>query len=145
MKKLVFLPIILFFIGCSSIKQIPAINQFYGINFSKYLDKGFLITPEPYLDDYDMIAIVNYMSTPELTKMTNSNGFIFWVKNKKITPEQALDSIYNYCISIGADALTNFSLERVPVLHPTTGAVLEHGIEISGYAVRRKPKDIRIQ
>ena len=45
-------------ISCSTVTYIPAATQFYAIDFSKYTELGFLITPEKFIGEYESIGIV---------------------------------------------------------------------------------------
>lgn len=62
----VFFRIVIFLFSCvSGIKHITRIEQFVGIDFSSYTEKGFLFTPESYQGDYKSIGMVTYSITPE--------------------------------------------------------------------------------
>jgi hypothetical protein len=143
--------------GCATeLKVIYPVQTLYGIDFTPYTHKGFLITPEKYSGQYESIGIINYTAKP---------GAIYKLTGRKLNPfyasggsephyidhyEWAVDSIsfkdvlskvYDICINMGADALVNFQNEITSdsytnIKNPTSIT----GYRITGFAIKRKDK-----
>jgi len=157
MKKIIIYFIAIVLASCSTVEHIDRTSVFYGIDFSKYNDQGFLITPEKYNGEYDALGIVQYNLTPEANYVTvqkftrNSDGSysphnqqVWFTENVDI--QQALDSIYVFCKSLGANAIMNFSSRRyeVPYTNQINPVVL-NGIEVGGLAIKRKAIKIKVE
>lgn len=159
MKKLLFMLTIVLMASCTSLEKMtyfPGEENLYRIDFSKYSDKGFLITPEKYLGEYESIGLLTYELVPATNYVrtgriandnyvsgSTSSGPQFydiykWI-DQKMDTQQALDSLYLICLKNGADALMNF--DREVIFREHTGIANPHvvaGISISGYAIKRK-------
>jgi len=48
----------------NNITKIESVNQFYGIDFRPYTEKGFLFTPKDYDGEYQSIGIIEYKAMP---------------------------------------------------------------------------------
>jgi len=152
MKKLLFILIVGFFIGCMppSKEFIPEIEIFYKIDFSGYTDKGFLFTPHIYNGDYESIGLITLLYYPEakmvketvyyerMPNETTQKEISKWVVGDYNT-EQLLETIYKKCADMGGDAFIDFRLTNDTMLHNvgTPNEVLINGIKIEGYAIKR--------
>ncbi|MBA4411426.1 MAG: hypothetical protein C0397_18650 [Odoribacter sp.] len=143
--------------SCTSLKELSTIfenKNFFAIDFSKYSESGFLITPEKYLGEYTSIGIVRYevypgayykiigsKPNPNFGSNPSEPKTILvkeWVVNK-ISMQEALDGMYKKCLEMGANALVNFDVKYDVV--PYTGIsnpVYINGYVISGFAIKRK-------
>ena len=153
MKKLIYL-IVIVIIGFScqttNITKIPRVENLSGIDFSKYSQKGFLITPEKYLGNYESIGLIDLILMPGGNLKSNyipSNSFQndgmtmlagYW-DIEKINVQDALEAIYNRCVDMGANALVNFYIaeekKEYPLLKPP---VTLYGYRVSGFAIKTK-------
>ncbi len=145
---------LLTFSGClATLHQIHPVNEFYGIDFTKYSKEGFLITPEKYADKYESVGMIEYHIMPGAKYLkagtrrekidniygdANVNTYI-WIIDK-IKFSQAMDSIYVMAKNMGADAITNFDfnietseLNSLIYNNPVTIT----GYRITGYAIKR--------
>ena len=154
----VILSMLMFSCKVIELSHIPQKEIIKGIDFRKYTEKGFLITPEKYNGEYESIGIINYLIMPEANRKIQevvipttkskwedsdyiyrrSEGIFKWVI-KEVDVQIALDGIYKQCIEIGADALVNFSAvsENEEYLYTNPPLSLK-GIRITGFAIKRK-------
>lgn len=150
MKKISTLFITLLFISCSQLDHISRVSEFYGYDFRPYTEKGFMITPEMYQGDYESIGMIHYILTPEsrIGHVTRVSIDEFgdrkyhkekvW-KTEVIDVSAAIDSMYNQCVTMGADALVNFNVEsEVREYTDIKLPVIIKGYHISGFAIKRK-------
>jgi len=146
MRKLYILAVLLL-IGCvaQTVTHIPQEENFRGLDFSRFTERGFLITPEKYPGDYESIGLITYTYIPEVRygsfKQSVSSSAVLkrWIITKNKDINAGLDTLYSFCKIMGADALINF--KSIPairnysfVYNPTT----IEGFELSGFAIRRK-------
>jgi hypothetical protein len=158
---------ILFFcflvLSSSAISQVkntiyPA-EKVYAFNFTPFIQKGFLMTPEKYSGIYEPVGIINYESIPgaefklvERLVTDRAYGINDQPVTKKVY-DWVIDSIpiqsiltkfYNECVKLGADALVNFEYEffsnSFGVVHGFDSPFTIYGIRMSGFAIKRKDK-----
>jgi len=146
--------------SCASmkeLKELPSIDpsqSLFKIDFSPYTKNGFLITPEKYIGAYESIGLVDYQLMPGAVYVvvgkqknpyyTGTDSQPMYIDKKmwkidEINFKMAMDSLYNICTKMGADALVNFSLgypsdDYGMISNPVT----IKGYSISGYAIKRK-------
>lgn len=114
-----------------------------GYNFSKYTDQGFLITPEQYLEDYQSIGLITVTQWPAVRKMErqipkpDGSGYkiVEEFYPEDINVDKAIDEIYQVAKNMGADAITRFDVTATSRLN---GSLTVVGVEISGFAIKRK-------
>jgi len=164
MKKLLFYVFIIVLLsGCTTafkiakldeLQEIAEIKNFNSIDFTTYTAKGFFITPEKYMGEYNSIGIVRYevypgatyvktssIPNPEFGKTTGASAVIFlkeWKVNY-ISLQEVLGGMYEQCKKMGADALVNFEVK--PSAFPYLGIsnpTSINGYIISGFAIKRK-------
>ena len=150
MKKLIFLLLIVI-VGCKPTTFLPDYVTYYGNDFSKYSEKGFLMTPYSYYGDYIPIADLTVVFEPEMTLVKRSDTTILrsgyevvkvsfnW---EKTTDKNVLDILYEACIKMGADALVDFTFKRKRCSLNDIGAreslhMRREIQEVSGFAIKR--------
>lgn len=132
--------------ACSYGSPVSKKIFFYGYDFTSYTEKGFLFTPEQYLGDYDAIGLLKLEIIPEVRQIfygtrATEQGWETIIGNtrqwqvKEISSKQLLDSLYNKAVSMGADAVVRFSLNSTSHYN---GDVTFNGLEVSGFAIKRK-------
>ena len=113
-------------------------------DFSKYTDQGFLITPEEYLDDYQSIGIITVTQWPAVHKQdrrvqapNSPDGYKLVEEyfSETIDVKKTVEKIYQEAKAMGADAITNF---KVTSTSRQNGNLRVQGVEISGFAIKRK-------
>ncbi len=165
MKKYIWLVGFLFF-SCTSarlVTEVASSQYLYAYDFTPYTEKGFLFTPYRYEGDYESVASISFLYYPKyvLYAVTDSTigiggststpvvagskpAFSAYATYKwetaEVTLEKALEGVYVKCVTLGADALTDFVLQEVaadysPLLTPP---LTRSGLKITGYAIRRK-------
>ena len=157
MKKLIVILLsVILLISCTTLKQINNIQPskyLYGIDFSPFTAKNFLITPEKYLDSYESIGLINYESFPGATyefvksiptQETKINGEkvyndIYEWKTDRINIDSMINEVYNICVEMGADAIVNFEIKTItePYLYIKNPITIT-GYKINGFAIKRK-------
>jgi hypothetical protein len=151
MKKLI-LPLLaaITIAGCASqVKLVETTVNFNLTDFREYSERGFLVTPEAPVGDYDPVGFVEVIVNQGavLANQYAGKGLdgekmyrSVWV-HEKIFFKTAIDSLVSYSESIGADALTHFKTEatyRTPDLGPIDPTLLE--LKVSAFAISRKSK-----
>jgi hypothetical protein len=124
------------------IDYIPPNQYLMGIDFRPYADKGFHFTPYVYQFKHTIIAEVDYVITPE-ARLIESKGMdgtpVKSWEQGNIDIETAIDSLYNRCVDMGADAFMNFKIEEYTVSHTDIkppASIL--GKRITGTAIKRE-------
>jgi len=144
MKKITTVIGILLLIGCSAISDIPSYTEVYTIDFSKYSNDNFLITPEGYEKEYSSIGMIDIslfpharklpyeQITPEIKSIYNVQGT--WV-TEKLNTEDIIEIVYNKTKEMGADAVIRFKIETI------TNKYIDfnhNGLRVTGFAIKRK-------
>jgi len=143
---LIILSSILLLSACKTLTHIPAYDYLTGLDLRPYAEKDFLITPNTYGGDHTTIYMIDYVLMPEgiYTEVVKNIGKPSQSSRKewvfdKIDIVQAVDSIYNISIELGANAITGFTVEPhvvnyTDIVNPTT----VQGIRITGMAIKRQ-------
>jgi hypothetical protein len=142
-NKIIIKTLITFFVilmfGCKPLMYIPGSSHMFGVDFRKYAEKGFLFTPEMYNGEYSTIGYMDYTLSPSAEYKNKSSWVI-----QKIKLTDAIDTVYNHCIYMGADALVKFEFSTIDVTHnkndegyaiPNPVTIQE--IRITGIAIKR--------
>ena len=152
--KLINLPIslcVVLLLGCeANVMESPRIIWATGWDFSKYSEKGFLITPEAYNGKYVSIGLITLTVIPEVKKKEpgsrfDENKYYEVFKDnyepyliEKPDPEAVLNEMVNMAAKMGADAMTHFSSNSRRETVSRTEGWQKVIIEVSGYAIKRK-------
>jgi hypothetical protein len=130
------------FSSCATLEHIDGYQSLIGIDLRPYTEKDFLITPNDYAGKYKSIAILDYVIMPEANYKTiypysGDEPPKEWVHDK-VDITAAMDSIYEICLDMGANAIINFEISPhadtyTAVENPTTVV----GKRISGMAIQR--------
>lgn len=145
--SLLFITALMLIISCAEPPSlIPEKLIVSGYDFAKYSENGFLFTPNSYEGDYESIGLVQLTYMPEakhvyITKETMLRETVTtkdWLVSD-INPAKGIEEIYNVCIEMGADAMTQMEIESYSVAHAqnTTMPITLTGIKISGFAIKR--------
>ena len=150
MKKYLLSILLIGFWGCSpKLTYVPEKSEVSAIDFTPFTEKGFLFTPNKYLGDYESVGIIYFNYHPEaklvekvIQKSEDDIDNIkteFW-EVAQYDPNVLLYDVYTACVSMGADALTEFSFKGVQS-HYGSGTIKPisiDGISIQGFAIKRK-------
>lgn len=144
MKKLAVLILVVLLGGCApALSNIPRQTEIIGFDFSKYSEKGFLITPGEYGENYEAIGLITFSIYPEATKILSGKTArdseeIYW-KIGKIAPEEVIELAYQEAIHRKADAITHFSISfDTKTYFDGLVAVKITGVKVSGLLIKRK-------
>ena len=139
-------------LGCAS--KLTDVDRYVGryesvaiIDFSKYSDQGFLITPESYQGEYSSLGMINtVLRSPAIlvdTLVKSSvvdNEYInkqVWIV-ERLDVQDALDLIYLQAVEMGGDAIMNFHITPNDKTHTDVKPfVTVPGVEISGIVIKR--------
>jgi len=129
---------------------VERVETTYGFDFTEYSEKGFLITPEKYLGDYESVGILSFSISSEakLEKLLVPEriaGPMLVYRHKwnieKIDYKEVLELAYKTSTEMGGDAITNFKIDydshyySNPVDYPS---VAVPKINVTGFVIKRK-------
>jgi len=140
MKRLALLIIIILLNGCApSLTHIPRQTLIVGFDFSKYSQKGFLITPGEYGENYETIGLLTFSIFPEANKKQGQDDqFSSWSIDK-IDPAEVIELAYQEAIKRKADAITHFRINFSSKTYSDWDGFVElKGVEVSGLLIKRK-------
>jgi hypothetical protein len=153
MKKFILFLLLLFIVASciTELKVIYPQSTLYKIDFRKYSEAGFLITPEKYAGNYVSIGIMDYVKKPgahyAIASRKLDDRFAksdqMYISQKQwifdaVSLDDAIDELYRECVKLGADALVNFKVELTEDNHfHFTNPVTIVGYRITGFAIKR--------
>ena len=160
MKKILLFMIAIIMVGCTSITQTPLLyvertKTAHGIDFTDYSEKGFFITPEKYLGNYESVGLVNFSissgailekilvsKADEMAKKAGITDLYHYKWNiEEINYKEILDFAYNISIEMGGDAIVNFEINYdVQYYDNANGypSVFIPEINVTGFVIKRK-------
>ena len=121
--------------ACAVSQQIPRTTVVAVLDFTPYSQQGFMFTPATYHGDFESIGLVTVTVYPECNFSTDSSEEVWERACEEIDPQDGLDTMYHKAKDMGADAVTNVQVRTVSV---TVKRVRVDGIEVSGFAIRRR-------
>jgi len=149
-RVLVSSVILLLMLGCGT----PAITHYeenmsvYGAVFTDYSARGFMFSPYVYEGAFESIGMLTFEILPEMTwrdYVLNAGGGAGVQSHWDIEPislEQSLERVYEYCVSLGADAMVDIKITSISgfpyIMKDGTSTGLRHGLEISGFLIDRE-------
>ena len=126
------------FTACSGPRTMQKQIYYYGYDFRPYTANGFFITTEGYSGAYESIASLTTVMYPELKKDEAGMWIIGQRTNLvagELSADEVIDSMYSQSKRMGADAIIRFNVRTV---EKTYGVMVVEGIEVSGFAIKRK-------
>ncbi len=132
-------------VSCSGPPELARLVTSSSYDFSGYTAKGFMFTPEQYLQPYESMGIVKVTFYPEVRKLSSGTfdkdaySLVIgetgsWVV-EKANGKIIFDELYRRATALGADAVVRLNIEIKPL---TNGAVNYPTYEITGFAIKRK-------
>ena len=134
---------ILLILDCASkINIIPRYESLSIVDFTKYSNKNFLITTEPYSGKYKSIGLLDFVVRCEVVKIpvTNEIGYTkeIWFK-QPLDTQSLIDTLYIQATSLGGDAIMNFRmLPNSETYLINSEYVSSPGIEFTGFIIKRE-------
>jgi len=127
---------------------IPERLEINGIDFTSFSEKGFLITPEKYNGDYESIGLITLTFRPFTKRIIVTDGspnslevpgLSHW-ESEKIDHDSLLNSIYEVCTEMGADAFTQLEMQVNSAMFAqnTMEPAEIPEITITGFAIKRR-------
>lgn len=138
MKKLLPLIMLLSILSSCATLDRARVTEYWIADFRPYLEKDFMFTPHEYRGDYLLIATVRLVIYPAKKKIKEGEEKgIYLLRESEMTdiyrevilPSEALEVMYEYALSLGANGLSEYKYDRDII----TGV-----ITMSGYAIYRK-------
>lgn len=136
-------------LGCAgpSVTVIPSVTVVTGVDLSRYSQKGFLFSTDPYSGPYDamgLVTVTQYASA-KWTDSGEVSGLSRWVVGQ-VHAQEVLDSAYARAVGLGANALVKMEIRSVALsgANPSgwhlSRAELPDlpGIQVSGFAIKRR-------
>lgn len=156
MKKVFIALIAIGISACSTPKDITKEGgySYYGIDFRKYTDKEFLITPESPIGDYESIGLIEVNLQPEVKEINvveynrmnrEENPTFIAQKGSRdgetteyyaieiLDVQKVIDEIYRIGTEWGADSIYNLEIESTVI----TDIISIETFKVSGFAVKR--------
>lgn len=151
MKWLGILVLPLFFIGCKTLPDLQETFTASGYDFNKYVEKGFLITPELYNGDYVVVGLLECSVIPEVLLENSENKAMMELSKqkkleyyakfiggkkyhvKKIDTDSLISYMHVTALSLNADAIMKFNI--------STEILPEYYVpfpKITGIAIKRQ-------
>jgi len=137
-------------LGCGT----PAITHYSeymdvsGAVFTDYSARGFMFSPYMYEGEYESIGMLSFQILPEATwrdyilNAGGGEGAQSQWEIESLSLGESLDSVYQYCVELGADAMVDLKIGMIsgPPYTVIDGARvgIRHGLEISGFAIDRQ-------
>lgn len=133
--------------ACGFPKETERVTLFSVTDFTPYTQKGFLITPEQYLGDYESIGLIKVYVWPAVKKYERGMNLADenWEKRgsgeevwliERIDMKTIIDEAYKKASAMGADGIVRFNVtSSVDWSSPLSMPYYEVG----GFAIKRKP------
>jgi hypothetical protein len=148
--KLAFLLVVS---NCSNLVLKPEQKKVtvFTVDYKRYAEKGFLMTPYSYTAPHDSYGEVRIELTPAIIAAAGNevnpkyayvyqNGLRFAVE--EVSLQEALDSAYVYCLRYGANAFVNIRYEseftHFDYANLTGDKWALRKYTVSGFAIKRK-------
>jgi hypothetical protein len=151
-QKVIIILSLIILISCTQLKYVPKYENIFVLDFTKYADLGFLITPEPYNGKYESIGLLNIILRPEANLITieiplsESMQEKTGRKNKEIkkhwvmgefNQQIILDLAYEESVKLNGNAIMNFRIYPNDEKYATIPPLTIPGIEIHGFIIKR--------
>lgn len=152
MKRILFFALItsLLALSCATKEKmcdnISGYDILLGLDFRSFAEKGFLITPHEYRENYESLYLVDYLLMPEGnyvqyhanergTKQVGTGQWFF----EQINIQDALDSIYLIAVEMGADGIMDFDVGEYEYDYTNcSNPTIVRGLQITGFAIKRE-------
>lgn len=149
-KQIIFLFIASIIVGCSTVNTVPHGERYYptGYDFTDYTERGFLFTPESYLDEYNSVGIIRINHTPQFVHVVQEqarqhisgfriyrdpNGRGYWRVSEPDT-DVLIEKAYETARAMGADAIINFQISSDRY---ENGNLTVSTATLTGFAIKR--------
>ena len=154
MKIIIIILSLIMLISCSQLKYVPKFEHIFVLDFTKYNDLGFLITPESYNGKYESIGLLHFIFRPEANLITieidiplsesmqkETGGKYKTIKKHWVMGEfnqqLILDIAYEESVKFGGDAVINFIIYPNDKAYNTSPPLIIPGIEVHGFIIKR--------
>lgn len=150
MKKpllpIIILSIVLSACSLGKLQNWQSSYQILGFDFTEYASKGFMFTPEGYIDKYESMGLVEVVFIPEVIRhsqaqpLANIDGYyILYTADsgyyvKEADTDQIIAEMYNTALKMGADAVIRFNIQ--PYRLDNNGTEI-NTVRANGFAIKR--------
>lgn len=123
-----------------SVQRFGPVTVVSGVDFSRYSQKGFLFSPDPYTSGaYDAVGLVSVVRYAGARYVPDSShaGPGYW-QFDPVDAQEVFDTMYARAAAMGANAVMRLEIRSVerPADPPRPATP---GVEIRGFAIRRRP------
>lgn len=130
--------------SCSILKEKPMEVYAQIIDYSRYEEHGFLVSPDPYPGEFKSVGEVFLTVTPpNVKKAVDSDGqgsTIYRVVREAMSYQTLTDLAVEYAARQNGDALVNFKINPVTQYDKTLNITyIDHYI-VSGFCIKRIKK-----
>jgi len=143
------LALLLFLTSCAStvITRIPGGESVTSVSVAKYAEKGFLFTPVDYKGKFKSIGMIFGQLSQEARVVESANHgdnisqsvAHQWIK-ERIIPDALIDTVYQNAVSMGADAIMNFTITAKDSVYNklTSDVISVKSYTFYGFAIKRE-------
>jgi hypothetical protein len=121
--------------GCApKLQHISAVTTATGIDFDRYSQRGFFFSDDAFTGAYEPIGLIHVTSYAAANWKTGKGYEAGMWAYEGVPIQETVDSAYAVAVRLGANALVKMEMRAVE----RTGTPPVPGVEISGWAIRRK-------
>lgn len=120
MQRILLIFMSLFLTYCGSAVRLAdhQSENYYNLDYRKYIEKGFLFCRSDCVEEYEVIGNLSIIANPSLRTVnfisdsTNKKNNNFTDSQFILNYSEVIDSFYNTAVKLGADAVINFSIKK---------------------------------
>lgn len=142
MKNLLLLFTCAVLASCSVLKEKPMEVYSQIIDYSRYEEHGFLVSPDPYPGEFKSVGEIFLTVIPANVKKAvdrDENGATAYrVVKETMSYQELADLAVEYAARQNGDALVNFKINPVTEYDKTLGITYVSHYTVSGFCIKRK-------
>jgi hypothetical protein len=126
-------------LGCGgTLQRLPPVTVVSGVDLSRYSNRGFFFSTDPYTGPHETIGLVAVTSFAEIHQEKAPGTMVGkeWVV-APVPLQAVVDTVYARAAAMGADAFVKMEIHSVTG-PATAGHPSIPGIEITGVAIKRR-------
>ena len=120
--------------ACVSKNDIPSLTTVTGVDLRRYSAKGFYFSDESYAGPHDAVGMITVAQYAAATWVPDSAKWML----TPVRAQDVVDTVYTRAVSLGADAFVRMTFRPVVREPVSPGQPALPGLEISGFAIRRR-------
>lgn len=120
-------------VACGGYKPIPSLTTVTGVDLTRYAAKGFYFSDESYPGPHEAVGIIAVAQYAAARYSTDS-AWLF----TPVRAQDVIDTVYARAVKFGADGFVRMTFRPVVRQVEGPGAPAVPGLEVSGFAIRRR-------